>query len=237
MRYILSTLPVIAILASSSITGCSQNQPGPGYEVSFSCHINANYTLWNTDALSSAKIKPTGRMGVGALSCYASQDPFDDGATLSLAGDGRQLPEYAYLWWSHYPKGNGAHWTSKQKKESNYVITHPQYMARVPIRSEIPESVVQEVTGSPMSKYHPYVPRLLLHLYLTWTKEGVQMTWAEQDNDTYPVIKYGGYLPKPLAPRVVNNLHKWKAEYMPPPPGALPPVGVIHRVKNFQPVN
>jgi hypothetical protein len=63
----------------------------------------------------------------------------------------------------------------------------------------------------------------------------VQMTWAEQDNDTYPVIKYGGYIPKSLAPRVVENLREWKAEYVPPPPGALPSLGVTQHIKQTPP--
>lgn len=58
----------------------------------------------------------------------------------------------------------------------------------------------------------------------------LQGDWAEQGTDTYPVLKYGGYIPQPLLPRVVENLRKWNAHYVPPPPGALPSLGVTQRM-------
>ncbi|ACX97105.1 hypothetical protein Hneap_2295 [Halothiobacillus neapolitanus c2] len=121
--------------------------------------------------------------------------------------------------------------TEAQKKEFLRIVRKPPtYWARVPVRSQIPESVVKEVEASPMSKYYPYRRNLDLHLYFIWLNDGVQMTWAVENLDKLSIPKYGGYIPQPLLPRVVENLRDWKAQYMPPPPGALPSLGVAQRM-------
>ena len=205
---------------------------GPGYETSFSCHADNGHDIEIMGALTTPATRILNAdSGVGAGACQPWNDPFDDGATAGLAGDSRQLPEYAYLYWSWVPPGTDITMTEAQKKEFLRIVRNPPtYWARVPVRSQIPESVVKEVEASPMSKQYPYMPALTLHLYFIWTNEGVQMTWAEQGTDTYPVLKYGGYIPQPLLPRVVDNLRKWKAQYIPPPPGALPSLGVTQRM-------
>ena len=172
--------------------------------------------------------------GVGAGGCYHWNDPFDDGKTMGLAGDSRQLPEYAYLYWSWMPKsgkGGYAALSEAKKKETDRILDNPPtYWARVPVRSQIPESVVKEVEASPMRKDHPNMRALRLHLYFIWVNDGVQMSWRVQNFDNLSTVQYGGYIPQPLLPRVVDNLRKWKAQYIPPPPGALPSLGVTQRM-------
>ncbi|MDD4967634.1 hypothetical protein [Halothiobacillus sp.] len=121
--------------------------------------------------------------------------------------------------------------TEAQKKEYLRIVRKPPtYWARVPVRSQIPESVVKEVEASPMRKDHPNMPALRLHLYFIWTNEGVQMSWRVQNFDKLSTVQYGGYIPQPLLPRVVENLKEDNAQYVPPPLGALPSLGVAQRM-------
>ena len=238
LRSFPSKTALIATLAALT-TGCQGfgagwggADSGPGYEASFSCHADNGHDIWNMGEFTAPATR-TLRFsdGVGALGCYHWNNPFDDGATLGLAGDSRQLPDYAYLYWSWVPKGTDATMTEAQKKEYLRIVRKPPtYWARVPVRSQIPESVVKEVEASPMRKDHPNMPALRLHLYFIWTNEGVQMSWRVQNFDKLSTVQYGGYIPQPLLPRVVENLKEDNAQYVPPPPGALPSLGVAQRM-------
>lgn len=234
-RYLL----IAAILALT--TGCqglgvgwggSAANSGPGFEASFSCHADNGHDIWNMGELSTPATRTfTVDSGVGGGACQPWNDPFDNGATAGIAGDSRQLPEYAYLYWSWVPKGTDATMTEAQKKEFLRIVRNqPTYWARVPVRSQIPESVVKEVEAAPMSKQYPYMRNLGLHLYFIWLNDGVQMTWAVENVDKLSTVKYGGYIPQPLLPRVVGNLKRDNAQYVPPPPGALPSLGVAQRM-------
>ena len=210
---------------------------GPGYETSFSCHADNGHDIevmgeFTTPATSTFHFTVDG--GVGGLGCYHWNNPFDDGATLGLAGDIRQLPDYAYLYWSWLPKsgkGGYAALSEAKKEETGRILDNPPtYWARVPVRSQIPESVVKEVEASPMSKQYPYMRNLDLRLYFIWLNDGVQMSWRVQNVDKLSTVQYGGYIPQPLLPRVVENLKEDNAQYVPPPPGALPSLGVAQRM-------
>jgi hypothetical protein len=205
---------------------------GPGYETSFSCHADNGHDIWNMGEFTAPATRTLNAdSGVGAGGCRPFNDPFDDGATLGLAGDSRQLPDYAYLYWSWVPKGTDATMTEAQKKEFLRIVRKPPtYWARVPVRSQIPESVVKEVEASPMSKQYPYMRNLDLRLYFIWLNDGVQMSWRVQNVDKLSTVQYGGYIPQPLLPRVVENLKEDNAQYVPPPPGALPSLGVAQRM-------
>ena len=208
---------------------------GPGYETSFSCHADNGHDIWHMGEFTAPATR-TLRFsdGVGAGGCYHWNDPFDDGKTMGLAGDSRQLPEYAYLYWSWMPKsgkGGYAALSEAKKKETDRILDNPPtYWARVPVRSQIPESVVKEVEAAPMSKQYPYMRNLGLHLYFIWLNDGVQMTWRVENVDKLSTVKYGGYIPQPLLPRVVANIKRDNAQYVPPPPGALPSLGVAQRM-------
>ena len=208
---------------------------GPGYETSFSCHAENGHDIWIMGAFTAPATRPLRfSSGVGAGTCYHWNDPFDNGATAGIAGDSRQLPEYAYLYWSWMPKsGKGGYdsLTEAQKREADRILDNPPTLwARVPVRSQIPASVVKEVEASPMSKKYPFMRNLGLHLYFIWVNDGVQMSWRVQNFDNLSTVQYGGYIPQPLLPRVVGNLKRDNAQYVPPPPGALPSLGVTQRM-------
>lgn len=187
-------LPVFLI----SLPGCAvlqKQNSGAGATLSYSCSIAGDYDLYMLGTSYSSKPPPNWTFGVGALGCYPDEGVnFDDGATLSVAGDHRKLPKYLYFWWSKIPRGNGDHWTKAQNEEYEHNRWAPHYWARVAIRSQVPQTVVDEVRKSPPSKLGDGQNELRLHIYLAWTKRGIRLTWAEYKD--LSMIKYGGYVPE-----------------------------------------
>ncbi len=194
MTYLIRIILPIFLISLPSCAVMPQKNPGAGATLSYSCHIAGDYDLYMMGSSYSKKPPPNWNLGVGSLGCYSIKGVnFDDGKTLSVAGDHRKLPKYLYFWWSKIPRGNGDHWTKAQNEEYEHNRWAPHYWGRVAIRSQVPQSVVNEVIKSPPSKLGDGQNKLRLHIYLEWSKHGIRLTWAEYND--LKMIKYGGYVP------------------------------------------
>ncbi len=196
-------LPLLLLLALP-LSGClsSARDTGAGASLSYSCHMPVDYNLYQLGVSYSPTPPALWNNGIGVMSCYPYDGVnFDFGATLSVSGDHRQLPEYLYFWWSRYPQGNSDHWTAAQNAEADLAFKAPHYWSRVAIRSQVPQSVVDEVIASPPRKIEdgPAKGRdsgqnvLTLEIFISWTERGIELTWAQAYKGT--VIKYGGAVP------------------------------------------
>ena len=199
-------LPLLLLLALP-LSGClsSARDTGAGASLSYSCHMPVDYDLYQLGVSYSPTPPALWNNGVGAMSCYPDDGVnFDFGATLSVSGDHRQLPEYLYFWWSRTPQGTNANGTLTEAQQQDYlriINAPPTYWSRVAIRSQVPQSVVDEVIASPPRKIKdgPAKGRdsgqniLTLEIYISWTERGIELTWAEARNNT--MIKYGGAVP------------------------------------------
>ncbi|MHB1333127.1 MAG: hypothetical protein ACYCY1_11065 [Sulfuriferula sp.] len=217
MKRLLNRMP---LLLAIGLSGCldlgpqglvlarSASNDGVGFTASMSCHIDSDYDLWVSSSSTVATDTPNPHSGPGALTCYPSNTPFDDGATISVAGDKRQLPEWVEFFWSQPMK------RIKDSKTFGEIINHPDHRERVYVRNQIPQRVVDEVRKAG-SDPKTGLPNLRLHVYFIWTKEGIKLTWATQRGSEWAPVEYGGYIPKDMDARTIEFLRRGHSRYVP----------------------
>ena len=201
----LSLLLLLALPLSGCLSSGARNS-GAGGSLSYTCHMPVDYDLYQKGVSYTPTPPALWNNGVGVMPCYPADGVnFEDGKTLSVSGDHRQLPEYLYFWWSRVPQGTRAAGTMTEAQEQDYlriVKDPPTYWSRVAIRSQVPQSIVDEIIASPPAKIEdgPAKGRnsgqnvLTLHIYISWTERGIELTWAEFRHGV-GMIKYGGAVP------------------------------------------
>lgn len=93
------------------------------------------------------------------------------GATMGVAGDNRELPEWVEFEWSEpvYPED------PKQTLDEYRAL--PRKTQRVPIRDRIPQDVVEEVIQSRRAASAGKLPDKKLWVYFVWTDLGIKFHW------------------------------------------------------------
>lgn len=217
MKHLLNRMPLLLALG---LFGCLGSGPqrllstssapndGVGFTASMSCHIDGDFDLWVSSTSTVPTDMPRPNSGPGALTCYPLNTPFDDGKTISVAGDNRQLPEWLEFFWSQPKK------TITDSKTFGEIIHHPDHRERVYIRKQIPQRVVDEVRESGFDPKSG-LRNLRLHVYFIWTEQGIKLTWATQRQNTWAPVEYGGYIPSDMNARTIEFLRKGHSRYVP----------------------
>ena len=86
--------------------------------------------------------------------------------------DGRELPEWVEFEWSEPPYPEDP----KQTLEEYRAL--PRKTARVPVRSRVPQDVVEEVLEAKRRRKPHQLPEKMLDVYFIWTEAGVKFRWG-----------------------------------------------------------
>jgi len=120
----------------------------------------------------------------GSLGPYTKPNPTIGGATMGAAPDGRQLPEWVEFEWKEWPYpypdmpadpvalkiwGDGVDALSRSLPIQN---------ARVPVRSRVPQDVVDEVLASKKRRLPKSLPDEMLWVYFIWYESGIKFHWS-----------------------------------------------------------
>jgi hypothetical protein len=157
----------ISIAMSMGVTMCSPGtgNAGPGMTVSFGGTVKGMRVH-----IKDARL-PDGKEFPSAGSFGESNSPLSGGATMGAAPDGRQLPEWVDFTWSQPPYPEDPAQTLEQYRAL------PVKTQRVPIRSRIPQALVEDVTEANRHPVGGHGTEKRLAINLVWTSQGIKMRW------------------------------------------------------------
>ena len=186
--------PTIAMLTTAVFCAtCAAQRPadGPGMTVTFSSIIKGKSIHLNT-ATSSGK---QGFPNAGAFGPNAN--PMTGGKTMGAAPDGRDLPEWVEFEWTEWPypyPDEPSDPVGLQAWNDYFDFlkrTLPHKTARVPVRTRVPQDVVDEVLASNRRRAPRALPDEMLWVYFIWYDSGVKFRWS-LERGCCTVLRQGG---------------------------------------------
>lgn len=177
-----------------ALPGCRKDDNGPGMVVTYSAMLEGLSV--NIVAIQL----PDGSKSTGPGSFGGTRrNGWRNGATMGMAGDRRDLPEWVEFEWQEfeYP---GITYKPKDMSNEAYGIavrklydTTPHKTQRIPVRSRVPHDVVEEVIFA--NTHLPpgaTLPTKMLWVYFVWTAQGVKFRWSLHDRSIRPELEREG---------------------------------------------
>jgi hypothetical protein len=165
-RRILISLCSMTML--SLMSGClTEANEGPGMIATFTSLIQGrSISIKSTRLPGGQEFSNPGSFGGRRPSNWRTS-----GATMGVAGDRRELPEWVEFEWSEpvYPED------PNQTLEQYRAL--PRKKERVLVRDRIPREVVQEVNQSRRDAFAGTLPDKKLWVYFVWTDAGIKFHW------------------------------------------------------------
>jgi hypothetical protein len=179
IKILLGSLAAVAISIAMTIGAsfCSggPGNAGPGMIVSFGGTVKGVRIH-----IKDARL-PDGKEFPNAGSFGYSDDPTSGGKEMGAAPDGRQLPEWVDFEWQEtpYPWNQRPSQSADEWREEVFATYRalPVKTQRVPIRSRIPQAVVDQVTEENRHPVRGQDTEKRLQINLVWTSQGIKMHW------------------------------------------------------------
>lgn len=113
-------------------------------------------------------------------------NPMVGGKTMGAAPDGRDLPEWVEFTWKEWPypdagppmptEAAALHAWNEEVKAMSRAL--PIKTARVPVKSRVPQDVVDEVLTSNRRAAPGTLPDEMLWVYFIWYETGIKFRWS-----------------------------------------------------------
>jgi hypothetical protein len=180
MRSILFNILIVAI--ATPLSGCANlGDPGPGMTVGFNACINGKVDLIRSTSSGGAVFPNPGAFG-GQI---CKKNPLYQGKFMGASPDGRNLPEWVEFEWQVWPypyeeRPDNANPVALQAWRDRVHLlarTLPRKIERVPVRSRIPQEIVNQVIESNRTTPEGKLPEKSLWVFFIWHEDGIKFRW------------------------------------------------------------
>jgi hypothetical protein len=192
-KHILQLAFALATVVLCAACAAPQPMEGPGMTVTFNNVIKGK----KVDVLRAKTSNGVPFVTPGSLGSDRSPNPMTGGKTSGAAPDGRELPEWVEFEWTEWPYPSPPKPTDPVALQAwndrvDFLIrTLPLKRARVPVRSRVPQDVVDELLASNKRAAAGALPDERLWVYFVWYETGIKFRWS-LERGCCKVLRAGG---------------------------------------------
>jgi hypothetical protein len=179
-----------AALAAVAVTGCTQAEKGgPGFTVSY---MTDRRDIWYDKYTGGADPSLVQDPRFMSTTDTGAEWPWSMGGTESGAPDSRGLPEWIEFKWREVPLN------AQIKTFEDWVPIRdalPIKTYRVPVRSQVPQSVIDELMQSKRERVRGKLPKKRLLLTFSWVGDEIKFGWkmtVTDDRGVETTLRQGG---------------------------------------------